>query len=76
MTGITAEIRNNCGSMVGVGIKKTARSMTVTTFSISLRMTARRSVGWDGCLTYGHCIIVAAGACPGNVRMIKAAVQR
>ena len=53
--------------VVGVGIQKTNSSMTVTAFSVGNCMAF--------VLTSSHSAVVATRACPGNIRMIKAAVR-
>ena len=61
--------------MVGVGIEKTGRGMTVTTFRVGDRVIARWRVRWSGRLAHGHGVVVAAGTCPGNIGVIKTAVR-
>ena len=77
MAGITPYTRahNVRAGMVGVGIQKTDCSMTVTAFCVGDRMGAGRDVGGGGCHTSGNSTVVAPGTCPGNSRMIKAAIR-
>ena len=77
MAGMTRYTRaHNVGAgMVWVGIQKTDSSMTVTTLRVGDRVGAGWGVSGGGCHTCGYLAVVASGACPGNIRMIKAAVQ-
>ena len=77
MAGITRYTRaHNVGAgMVWVGIQKTGSGMTVTAFRVSDRVGAGWGVSGGWCYTGGHLAVVATGARPGNIRMIKAAVQ-
>ena len=77
MTGITRYTRahNVRAGMVWVRIQKTGSGMTVTAFRVSDRVGAGWGVSGGCCHTGGHLAVVASGARPGNIRMIKAAVQ-
>ena len=73
MAGIAAVTHNVRASMVGEGIQKTGSGMTVSAFSVGVRVAAALEGG--GRLTCGHSAVVTRCACPGNTRMIKAAIR-
>ena len=77
MAGITRYTRtyNVRAGVVGVRIQKTDSSMTVPTFRVGDRVGAGWSVSGGWCHTCGYLAVVASGARPGNIRMIKAAVR-
>ena len=67
MAGITAISHDGRVGVVGVGRQKTDCGMTVTAFSVGSYMAFM--------LTRGYGAVVATGAYPGYIRMVKAAVQ-
>ncbi len=73
MAGIAPVTHNVRASMVGEGIQETGSGMTVSAFSAGIRVAAAFEDG--GRLTCGHSAVVARAACPGNTRMIKAAIR-
>ena len=76
MTGITAYTgTGNIGAgMVGIRIKKTLRSMTVTAFRPGIRVGA--TLGNGSCLACRDRTVMTTAAGPGYTRMIKAAVRQ
>ena len=75
VAGATCLTYNVSTSVVRVGWQEACRSMTVTAFRVGDRVGAGRGVGGGRCFTSGHSAVVATVACPGNARMIKAAVR-
>jgi hypothetical protein len=59
MAGIAPVTHNGRAGMVWVGIQKTDRGMTVTAFSVGVRVAAGWGLSRGGCLTYGHSAVVA-----------------
>ena len=77
MAGITGYTRtdNFRTGVVGVGIQKTGRGMTVTAFSVGDRVGAGRGVVFGGCLACSDGSVVTTAAHSGYTRMIEAAVR-
>jgi len=75
MAGIAPVTHNGIAGMVGVCSQETGRGMAVTAFRVGDRVCAGGDVICGRRLTSGHSAIVAAAACPANIRMIKAAIR-
>ena len=69
MAGITTEIRDHGGGVVGIGTKETVSRMAVAAFNVGIRVRGR------GRLADGHGAVVATGTSTCNTCVIKFAVR-
>ena len=72
MAGVASFTHNVGACMIGEGIQKTVRAMTVTAFRAGVRVAAALEDG--GCHAGGHSAVVASCAGSVDTRVIKATV--